>query len=273
MSEQATLWQSLQTRLIAGQLPHGLLLTGPKVSDKRGFADRLVQTLLCLAEPATGSACGFCHSCQLLASGNHPDRYALEPEQEGGSIKIDLVRAVQQDLNGTAQLGHGKVIVIDPAEGLNMAAANALLKALEEPPPQTYFLLLSTQPLLLAATIRSRCQVINFRGEGAVIEPDPLALEFSQDLKSLQQKTADPLALAQKWSKGNLQDLVSFLLASLSEQLRQEALQTSPTRLDLKQAYAFYDEVLATLNRLQHRANLNQQLVLEQLFLQYCDLK
>ncbi len=166
MSGQKTVDQNLHARAAAGQLPHGLLLVGPKTLDKRAIADSLTAALLCLAEPATGAACGVCHSCQLIASGNHPDRYVLEPEQEGGTIKIDLIRAVQQDINGTAQLGHGKVILIAPAEGLNMAAANALLKALEEPPPLTYFLLLCTQPMLLPATIRSRCQMFNLSEQG-----------------------------------------------------------------------------------------------------------
>lgn len=310
---QTTPWHQLQQRFAQSRFAHGLLLIGTAGLGKRVFAERIAYYLLCAAPIEPGIPCGQCHSCELLQAGNHPDRIVLEPEQSGGSIKIDAVRSLQHELTQTAQLSHGKVVIIDPAEAMNTACSNALLKSLEEPPPHTYFLLLSTQPRLLSATIRSRCQLLRFspsEGNAAltwlsaklkqmVSNSDPQALlglargapllalalvkggtagteELSCDLKTI--KTgADPLKIAQKWSKQPLQTLICTFFIELCHELRylydpKEELQTPALRLDLKKAYQFYDELVVTVRILQAKVSLNQQLMLEQLLLKWREI-
>ena len=157
---QRTHWQRLTQRW--PDLPHGVLLSGTAGIGKRRFADRLTAWLLCdnRAQHPDG-ACGRCTSCQWLRAGTHPNVLRLSPDvdakgKQSKHIKIDQVRAllpfVQQTSDGW------RVVIIQPAEALNMAAANALLKTLEEPSPHVLMLLVADQPLQLPATIRSRVQ-------------------------------------------------------------------------------------------------------------------
>ncbi len=157
---QETLWDSLNSSVEQGRLPHALLISGPSGIGKMRLAKALAQHLLCTAE-MTKYACGSCKGCQLLAAGNHADITYLEPEDIGKPIKIDPVRALCESLSKTPQQGGWKVAIITPAEVMNNNAANALLKNLEEPQPKTLLILVSHRPSLLSATIRSRCQKIN----------------------------------------------------------------------------------------------------------------
>mgnify|MGYP000844822954 CR=1 FL=1 len=150
---QATLWQQLAGRT---QHAHAYLLHGPAGIGKRALAERLMALLLCKS-PVDLQPCGQCKSCHLLAAGSHPDNYVLEPEEDGKAIKVDQVRALVNFVVQTAQLGGRKVILLEPTEAMNLNAANALLKSLEEPSGDTVLLLISHQPSRLLPTIRSRC--------------------------------------------------------------------------------------------------------------------
>lgn len=151
------LWQSYQ----ADRLSHAVLLTAPMGSGKRRFAAQLGQALLCTKPTDEGQPCGDCHACRLVVAGNHPDLLWLNPPPEKRIINIDQVRQLVVAMTKTAQLSRYKVVIIDPAEAMNIAAANALLKTLEEPTPNTLLVLLSAQPAMLLPTIRSRCQVLS----------------------------------------------------------------------------------------------------------------
>ncbi len=145
------------TRLAdGGRLPHALLISGPRGVGKRSLADALVARTLC-ASPGE-SACGVCHGCSMLASGYHPDLLRVEPEEGKRQIRIDVIREVNAFVAQTPQQGGYRVILIAPAEAMNQAAANALLKSLEEPGQRTLFVLLADIPSRLLPTIRSRCQ-------------------------------------------------------------------------------------------------------------------
>lgn len=150
---QDSLWQHLAGR---PRHAHAYLLHGPAGIGKRALAERLMARLLC-QQPAGNDACGQCKSCFLLAAGTHPDNYVLEPEEVDKAIRVDQVRDLVDFVVQTAQLGGRKVVLLEPAESMNLNAANALLKSLEEPSGDTVLLLISHQPSRLLPTIKSRC--------------------------------------------------------------------------------------------------------------------
>lgn len=152
-------WTSLVRRLEADSLPHGLLLTGPAGIGKAHLASVLSARMLC-SRPDAGLACGTCKTCTVLAAGSHPDFLEVAPEEGSRVIKIDQVRELIAFAGKTPSLGERKLALLYPAEAMNLNAANALLKVLEEPSPSTTLLLVSHQPGTLPATVRSRCQAM-----------------------------------------------------------------------------------------------------------------
>ncbi|MFC4761519.1 DNA polymerase III subunit delta' [Dyella koreensis] len=159
-------WARLQARRQRDAMPHALLLCGPAGLGKRDFMLRFVRGLLC-AQPVDGDACGECRSCQLLRAGTHPDVVALSygVRKDGvqrSEIVVDQIRDLSARLAMASQFGGWQVASIDPADAMNAAAANALLKTLEEPSPSTLLLLVADAPWRLPQTIRSRCQRIEF---------------------------------------------------------------------------------------------------------------
>ncbi len=159
-------WTRLQARRRRDALPHALLLCGATGLGKREFAKRFVTGLLCL-QPIDGDACGHCRSCLLLAADTHPDVIPLgfglrKDGVQRSEIVVDQVRDLSARLAMSSQFGGWQVATIDPADAMNPAAANALLKTLEEPSAQTMLVLLADAPWRLPQTIRSRCQRIEF---------------------------------------------------------------------------------------------------------------
>jgi DNA polymerase III subunit delta' len=161
-------WHNLMQRRRGGTLPHALLLSGPEGLGKREFADALARAMLCQSVLADGHACGACRACKLCDAGTHPDlaRIGLELRDDGKrrtEITVDQMRNLSERLTLTAQFGGGQIALIDPADTMNVSASNALLKTLEEPTPGTLIVLIADYPARLSATIRSRCQRLNFR--------------------------------------------------------------------------------------------------------------
>lgn len=171
-------WQQLMAR--RASLPHALLLRGRSGIGKTVFARDFAQALLCeqgeQREPGA-PACGVCQACNWFLQANHPDFRQIEPEalwsaeklatenittrEPSKQLKIEQVRALQDFLGVGTHRGGLRIALIRPAEAMNTATANALLKSLEEPPANTLFLLVSSQPARLLPTIRSRCQVVD----------------------------------------------------------------------------------------------------------------
>jgi len=157
--------------------PHALLVTGRKGIGKRALALHFAQALLCEAPRDDGGPCGRCPACGYVAAGGHPDLRVIEPVErdEDGNVRpvdailVDRIRELIDFAQLTTHRQRAKVALIAPAEAMNTAAANALLKTLEEPPPATYLILVSDQWGRLPATIVSRCRVV------AAPEPDPAA--------------------------------------------------------------------------------------------------
>ncbi|MEJ2453592.1 MAG: DNA polymerase III subunit delta' [Candidatus Thiodiazotropha sp.] len=167
-------WDRLQQARQQGRLPHALLFSGPRGVGKQRFALAFVQSVLCHDSDAEGRPCGVCRHCHLLHSGSHPDFQWVGPDAESksGEIKIEAIRALTGGAALTAQSGGHKVVMIEPAHRMNTAAANSLLKTLEEPTRDTLIILLTDQPARLLPTIRSRCQQVLFQ---APTQADSLA--------------------------------------------------------------------------------------------------
>jgi len=156
--------------LDGGRMGHALLVCGPAMLGKRAVVERLAARVL--------GAGGEARTAALVAAGTHPDLHVvgLEPNREGrlrSEIVIEQIRELSEKLSLTPQFGGAVVAIIDPADALNAAAANALLKTLEEPQPGRYLWLVTANPSRLPATIRSRCQRLEFR-----LPPRTEALEW-----------------------------------------------------------------------------------------------
>ena len=145
------------------RIPHALLFHGPEGVGKASIAKRLAGALIC-AE----LGCGACDDCRLFEAGNHPDyvRVKLELRKDGKEyrkqIVVDQVRQISSLVGLAPRTGARRVIVIDPADRMNIEAQNALLKTLEEPPPHSVLILIAARPQVLVSTVRSRCFALGF---------------------------------------------------------------------------------------------------------------
>ena len=159
-------WSQLRQYINQNRIPQALLIIGNKGYGKQQLAEHFSQSLLCMDVLATGIACGKCQSCTLFNAGTHPDYIAIEPEEPGKAIGIAVIRQLTTKLALKPQFESHRVVVINPADSLNNASANAFLKYLEEPTERTCLILITDKPSKLPATIRSRCQKL------LVSEPD-----------------------------------------------------------------------------------------------------
>lgn len=199
---QQAVWQQLGEQIEEDHLHHASLLAGPSGVGKRRFGQALAARLLC-ADPQSGLNCGTCHACDLVAAGTHTDLLQICPEGDSRVIKIEQIRALVSAMSKTASLGERKVILIMPAEAMNLSAANALLKSLEEPGDNTFLILISDMPGQLPATLRSRCQLLRFpvpveRDASAWL--DTVTGEQSRSEELLQLSNGAPIAAADLFS-------------------------------------------------------------------------
>ena len=175
--------------LDSGRLSHGLLVCGPASIGKRAVIERLAQRVLC-RDPAAGEPCGHCRDCTLFVARSQADPVEVRPDgslahpwghpghpdatfvgfginektrKPRTEIVIEQIRQLSEWFSLTPQYGRAQVAILEPADAINHAACNALLKTLEEPHPGRYLWLLSANPARLPATIRSRCQRLEFR--------------------------------------------------------------------------------------------------------------
>ncbi|WP_434562095.1 DNA polymerase III subunit delta' [Pseudomonas sp. Z4-20] len=225
---QDGLWQQLAGR---SQHAHAYLLHGPAGIGKRALAERLMASLLCQA-PTALNACGECKSCMLLRAGSHPDNYVLEPEEADKAIKVDQVRDLVSFVVQTAQMGGRKVVLIEPVESMNINAANALLKSLEEPSGDTVLLLVSHQPSRLLPTIKSRCvqQACPLPSEAISLQWLGQALPGSTDEERVELLTlaaGSPLAAVSLQAQG-VREQRALVVDGVKKLLKQ---QQSPTQL------------------------------------------
>jgi len=193
-------WQTLVTAWQQNRLPQAWLLSGPVGMGKSLLAQRLVESLLCEQAQPDGQACGHCKSCHLIQVGHHPDWFRVQPVEEGKSISVEQIRELIGFCALTSQYGRYQIVVINPAEAMNRNASNSLLKLLEEPPAKTLLILISHQPMLLLATLRSRCQQLDFSrlkgGAAWLLERLPKHFDIPLLLKLTQQAPLAALTLA-----------------------------------------------------------------------------
>jgi DNA polymerase-3 subunit delta' len=261
--QQRVLDRAWQART-SGRLPHAMLICGPERLGKRAVAEALAQAILCATPLPSGAACGVCPACTQFQSRyqrdpveTRPDESLAHPDGHPGhqdasfvsfalneksspkkmyqELVIEQIRALSAWLALTPSSNRGKVALIEPAHRLNQAAANALLKTLEEPVPGRYLMLVTDQPARLPATIRSRCQRFEFdlppsveahgwllaQGVNATAASDALAanlghpglaldeirsggaalrLEVAKDLAALTQGRHRPASIATAWA-------------------------------------------------------------------------
>lgn len=226
---QQSQWQLVRKLLTAERLPHAMMLVGNDGLGKADFARELAAAVLCQQPNEDSHACGHCKSCQLLQAGTHPDLHQLEPTAPATSksanpvlsIRIDDIRALCGQLNQTSQFGRFRVALLQQAEYLNNAAANSLLKTLEEPGQDVLILMVTARPHRLPATIRSRCQVLRL-----ATPDDATALQWLQ-----QNKPADindsQLSSALKQAQGSPLTALQNLHQLEHQQLLNEAMTAS----------------------------------------------
>ncbi|XEG69035.1 DNA polymerase III subunit delta' [Edwardsiella tarda] len=169
----------------SGRGHHALLLHAIEGMGEASLVYALARWLLC-QHPEGERSCGQCHACRLMMAGTHPDWHCLQAEKGKNTLGVEPVRQIIEQLQSHAQQGGAKLVWIARCEQLSEAAANALLKTLEEPPAQTYFLLSTREPAQLLPTLRSRCFYLHLAAPA-----ESVSLHWLQ-----QQQPGDPQAMS-----------------------------------------------------------------------------
>lgn len=183
------------------RLPHAMLFAGPRGMGKNALAFWLAKLMLCTDPSDKGATCGLCQGCRLFAAGSHPDLHVVQPEaiyktsdslmaqyamryppadkskdsKDSSVIRIDQIRSLIGAAQTRPQIGPCTIMLLSPADSMNVNSANSLLKLLEEPPADSYLILVADRPARLPATIRSRCSYVEFR-----VPPEKSALAWLQ---------------------------------------------------------------------------------------------
>ncbi len=311
-------WEQLMDYRRVQRIPHALLITGNKGLGKLLLAHQFAQLLLCEDNRLETSACGLCMSCRLFLAGTHPDLMKIGFDEDDKAINIASVRELITNLALSPQYGGYRIVLLSPADRLNRAASNSLLKTLEEPIPGTVIFLLTDTPNSVSATVLSRCQRLNILvparnvayqwlkaqkieskletllvlARGAPLEAMKLAqeegiLEYREELFAawlkLSQAHSDPIATAELWAESNTKRLIIWMTSWVIDMVRLHAcpsvdhlynpdllhtLQAEAKRLNLKQLFNFLDLLFKVKSLL--NTQINQQLLLENLLIQWC---
>ncbi|MDP5208267.1 DNA polymerase III subunit delta' [Microbulbifer sp. 2205BS26-8] len=253
---QAQQWRRLGIQWRAGRCPHALLLTGQVGLGKRRFAEAFAALVLC-EQPRNGQACGGCRDCRLWQAGSHPDFLRLEPEKPGGALKVEQIRQLGNFVVRTSGRGGARLVWLAPAEAMNINAANALLKNLEEPAPSVIFLLITDSPSGLLPTIRSRCQSIVFpppSEEMALQWLENTGFENAVARRSLALSGGAPLmatALAETEARAEreqfLQELTALAQGSVNAVTAAARWEAPPEHTALDQLLQFWQQWLAQM--------------------------
>lgn len=213
--EEETAVSQMRRDLKSGQVAHAYLFTGAS-GRKQEAVEFFTQGLLCQAED---TPCGICASCTAWERRAHPDFHLLEPD--GSSLKIDQVRSWHSFFNYRPHFGGHQVFLLRKPELLTADAANSLLKILEEPLPQTVFLLLTEDDRALLPTIVSRCRVVPFRKQGRDDGEECRHSEKVTELLRLLQEGRESELLSyirrSKWDREEARNFLKLLTTDLEE--------------------------------------------------------
>jgi DNA polymerase-3 subunit delta' len=298
----AELWQSFNQRIDDERLPHAIILNGLEGVGAEHFAYALAYRMLC-NQVDKGVACGKCSGCITLQAGSHPDFYLLQPQEKSKFIKVDQIRSLCESLAKTSQQGGWKVAIIFPAEAMNIAASNALLKSLEEPEPNILIILVSSRLSAIPMTIRSRCQIeslaipsakmaqqwlssrvedkqVNIPELLEIASGKPLlALDFINGsgfegrkhveslLDAMRRSDESPFDAAQVCQKYSPEELVAWIL-SYVHRLMVGELQNNPKPA----LFVFLDKLIKARAWLLSGSPLNTQLLWEELFIEWVQI-
>lgn len=208
-------------------------------------------------------------SWALFDSKTHTDFKLIQPESKSQWIKVDQIRELIDWAGGRPQISSKQVAIISPAHALNIQAANALLKTLEESAPEALFILVSDRPSFIPATIRSRCYWIRCREIENEAKAEDLSLktQIINDLNLLNTKKADPISIASQWTKQDPKQVLHWLVIVLYEKIKNTL--TLSTHKN-KQVWYFLDKVIDAKRELEAPNQPNIQLLMEWLLI---DLK
>lgn len=276
--------QLLHNAFSQNRLSHAYLLSGMANIGKTEFACQFAKLLLCDEK----KSCGKCRGCCLMAAQTHPDFMCIQPHEKNHSIKIDQIRELSDKLSRTAQCGGFQIVVISPADAMPSQAANALLKTLEEPAGKVVFFLIDHQQHHLPPTIASRCQKIFFYADEKIkslIEKEHVDLfdQLVRHLDLISKRKVNSIALSPDWQK-NLDMVLQLLLLICIDITRIQAhvdashlisfanekkLMPIAQTVDSFQLQQFISKIGEKINYCSRGMNLNQQLCLEDLFIEW----
>ena len=258
----------LEGMYLKNRWPAVIVLEGEKVQ-RQDILSSFIQLVFCQNK----LRCGVCESCLLLKANTHPDIHMIQPEQIGHAIKIEQIRDLLDVCLHTPLIAEHQLVVIEHAEALNVNAANALLKVLEEPSLKTHFMLLVDNGQMLIPTIRSRAWLLNGLGRSSppdvreqLLELQALLMSFLDEQISMArlldyfagQALEQSLLLLQCLSHRIISDKT---MASEEQQLKELAfLAMAP----MESWWQFYD---LTVEFRQNQTSLQANLVLSRLFL------
>jgi DNA polymerase-3 subunit delta' len=235
---------ALQRGLAQGRRAHAYLLVGPSQVGKRTLALELAQALNCEG-PET--PCQECSPCRRIAASLHADVQVVGVEATDGGvhkdISIDQIRELGRVVSLRPFEGRCRVVIIDPADAMNEAAQNAFLKTLEEPPPDVLFVLITSRPQALRATIRSRCQRLD-------LSPMPLP-QLEEALRQRWSVAPRQAQLLARLSRGRLGWAVAAHQDEEMMRLRHEALtdiRALPERT-IQERFGYASEVAGRFSR------------------------
>jgi DNA polymerase III delta prime subunit len=200
----------------------------------------------------------------------HPDFKLLRPEKAEGALKIEEVRDLISWNRGKPQIAKKKVAIISPAHALNLQAANALLKTLEEPSLDSLFILVTNKPGLLPATIRSRCHKIVFRDAEEVLLPQEFKNRILQDLKALKLQKTNPIILTEHWVKQEPKLVLDAFYVVVAETLKQSSLLLANKAG--KSSWKLLDAIIEAKGFLEAKVSPNFNLLFESLLIQYLEI-
>lgn len=293
MNNFPTQWEYLQTSWSQGRQSQAILFVGAFSCALLDFTTQFTQLIFCTNKETR--PCYECIDCQMAARSEHPDLERIKPEKSGGAIKIDQIRALQNYAYLTPQRAGYRLIIIESADRMNTAAANALLKILEEPAKHTLFLLMAQQLSTVLPTVLSRCQIVRFSSSTDLSTMDFLTLaeqypndsehtgvlnqagSILEDLIAIIEKKVHPCLVSTQWTRFELNTLLWFLYlvyaqiqtirihpsgikSTTADQLSKLASLLNPIIV-----FAQIDKINRLQRKLSHNENINHTLVLEDL--------